>query len=308
MISFITYLKLGFYSAAISTSAGFKQREASVYGTSFAVALAIWRSLARALWPFPAESTSKRDPEAKKHFHARNCVARYLSVAISVLYIVVFCVKAHAQPIDEPFGLTSASTEEGEITETWKELLVEINNDLSVVATCREKPDSCSSPAAIKFLRVAKEAEQYDGLARIGHLNRAANLAIRAFDTTHADDKWLSPLAILARSSGDCKHYAVLKYAMLREIGIPPDALRIVVVEVRSLQRQHAILAVRVEKGRWLLLDNRTLILAESSSALNYYDPLYELDHNGARQLGSPTLPSPQVAGAPRYAQMGQGK
>ena len=143
----------------------------------------------------------------------------------------------------------------------------------SVACTLEGKP-------AIKFLRLAKEAEKYDGLARIGHPNRAANLPIRALDIAHAGDKWSPPLAILARTSGDCKHYAVLKYAMLREIGIPPDALRIVVVEVRSLQRQHAILAVRVEKGRWLLLDNRTLILAETSSALNYYDPLYELDHN----------------------------
>ena len=85
------------------------------------------------------------------------------------------------------------------------------------------------------------------------------------------------------------KHYAVLKYAMFRELGVSPDALKIVVVEVRSIQQQHAILAVRAEKGRWLLLDDRTTMLVESSMALDYYDPLYEFDQNGVRRFGLPS-------------------
>ena len=150
-------------------------------------------------------------------------------------------------------------------------------------------------PAAIKFVSIAKAGERHEDLTRIGHLNRAANLAIRLLDTAHADDEWRSPLAILSSSSGDCKHYAVLKYAMLRELGVSPNALKIVVVEVRSIHQQHAILAVRAENGRWLLLDNRTLTLVESSMALDYYDPLYEFDQNGVRQFAlSPR--SPQLA------------
>ena len=62
-----------------------------------------------------------------------------------------------------------------------------------------------------------------------------------------------------------------------------PD-LRIVVVEVRSKHRQHAMVAVRTE-GQWLLLDNRTSILIESSKVLDYYDPLYALDQDGVRQI-----------------------
>jgi predicted transglutaminase-like cysteine proteinase len=110
---------------------------------------------------------------------------------------------------------------------------------------------------------------------------KAAERAIRALNRAPADDEWRSPLAILSSSSGDCKHYAVLKYAMLRELGVSPDVLKIIVVEVRPIHQQHAILAVRTEEGRWLLLDNRTLMLVESSMTLDYYDPLYELDQNG---------------------------
>jgi predicted transglutaminase-like cysteine proteinase len=105
----------------------------------------------------------------------------------------------------------------------------------------------------------------------------------------HADDQWRSLLAILSWNSGDCKNYAVL-----RELGVSPDALKIIVVEVRSSHQLHAILAVR-EQGGWLLLDNRTLMLVESSMALEYYDPLYELDQNGIREFALPTR-SPRLA------------
>jgi predicted transglutaminase-like cysteine proteinase len=81
---------------------------------------------------------------------------------------------------------------------------------------------------------------------------------------------------------------------MLRELGVSPDALKIIVVEVRSSHQLHAILAVR-EQGGWLLLDNRTLMLVESSMALEYYDPLYELDQNGIREFALPTR-SPRLA------------
>jgi predicted transglutaminase-like cysteine proteinase len=202
---------------------------------------------------------------------------------------------AYAQAdVDEPFGLSTIPAPEATIAVTWKELLAEINNDLSIVAKCREQFQSCSSLATIKFVIMAKEGEGHEGLAQIGHLNRAANLAIRALDAAHADGEWRSPLAILARGSGDCKHYAVLKYAMLRELGVSSHALKIIIVEVRSTHQLHAILAVRAERGRWLLLDNRTLMLVESSTALDFYNPLYELDQNGVRQFALPPHP-PQL-------------
>ena len=268
-----------------------------------AIVLALGRSLARALCRFLPERRSKCVSTANNHPRAGIPVTRYLTALISIFYVLFFCIKAHAQTaIDEPFGLSTMPAARTAIGATWKGMLVEITNDLSIVNNCRENPQSCSSLAAIKFGSIAKAGERYEGLARIGHLNRAANLAIRLLDTAHADDEWRSPLAILARSSGDCKHYAVLKYAMFRELGVSPDALKIVVVEVRSIHQQHAILAVRAEKGGWLLLDNRTLMLVESSMALDYYDPLYEFDQNGVRQFGLPSR-SPELAQSLRTTQ-----
>ena len=133
MISRITDLKVSLYFAAISASTAFVQREASIYGTSFAIVLALWRSLAKALWQFLSESTSKN------HSRVRNSARSCLSAAISVLYVLVFCLKAHAQPgIDQSFGLSTVPVAETAIAAAWKGLLIEITNDLSIVRNCRE--------------------------------------------------------------------------------------------------------------------------------------------------------------------------
>jgi predicted transglutaminase-like cysteine proteinase len=218
---------------------------------------------------------------------------RCLAAVLFLFCLLVFRITAaHGQGrIDEPFGVTAVPVPETVMAATWKDVLIEIDNDLSIVNRCRETVQSCPS-SAVAFLTVIKEGEGHEGLAQIGHLNRAATFAIKAFNRAPAYDEWNSPLTILSRGSGDCKHYAVLKYALFRELGFSADALKILIVEVRSTRELHAILSVRTEKGRWLLLDNLTLMLVESSMALAYYDPLYELDQNGVRQFVSQSRPT----------------
>ena len=187
-----------------------------------------------------------------------------------------------------PFGLSTIATPEAPLATTWQKLLVEINEDLSIITRCRANAQSCS-PAAAKFVVLVKEGEQPEPQAQIGHINRAANFSIRLLGATHPDNEWRSPLAALARSVGDCKHYAVLKYAALREAGFAPDALKIVVVDVRSTHQQHAVVAIRIKERHWLILDDRTSILVESTMALDRYDPLYELDQDGIHQFALPS-------------------
>ena len=99
--------------------------------------------------------------------------------------IVVACVLlgfyALAAETDdrEPFGLSSVVATEGPWWLVWHRLQAEMRKDEPVVAQCRAEPASCPSPAAEKFVALVKEGEPWQGLARIGHVNRAVNLAIR---------------------------------------------------------------------------------------------------------------------------------
>lgn len=194
----------------------------------------------------------------------------------------------------EPFDLSTAAAPDATLSATWQELQAQMEAERPVIARCRTEPLSCRSVPAAQFLAIVAAGAAYEGLARIGHINMAANLAIRAVpdgmpDPT--DNKWTSPLAALKAGAGDCKQFAVLKYAALEAAGIAADDVRIIILEQQSSAESHAVVAVRND-ARWFILDNRSMALVESEALLDRYVPLYSLDHRGVRQF----IQQPQVA------------
>src|ERR1700751_2295627 len=98
-----------------------------------------------------------------------NSITLCLSTVVSVFCLMVFRVTgALAQnDIDEPFGLSTVAAPETVLAATWDNLQREINSDLSIIARCRIEPQSCSSPAELKFVAIAKEGEQHETLAQL---------------------------------------------------------------------------------------------------------------------------------------------
>lgn len=127
-----------------------------------------------------------------------------------------------------------------------------------------------------------------EGRARLGEINRAVNLSIKPVSDLAQygiADYWSAPLATLGVGAGDCEDYAVVKYAALRELGIDPDDLRLVVVSDIKRKTLHAVVAVHFDE-EWLILDNRMLIMVNAVEARHYY-PLFVLDHRGVREAGT---------------------
>lgn len=118
-----------------------------------------------------------------------------------------------------------------------------------------------------------KAGDQHKGHARLGHINRAVNLAIRSVKTSTIQTPWTSPLEALGEGFGDCKQIALLKYAALAEAGFSPNDIRLVIVKIKALHNEpHAMIAVR-EDARWSILDSRTMAIVESTKLLGYYEP-----------------------------------
>jgi len=201
--------------------------------------------------------------------------------------------------IDEPFGLATVPVSEGPLWVAWRDLQPQIKADQDIVAQCRREPKNCSSAAALRFIAIVDEGRSFESLARIGHINRAANFTIKVFDLARrVDDKWTSPLAALASGVGDCKQFSVLKYAALMDAGFAPDDLRVAILNSKLRHDIHAVVAVRNE-GRWLILDDRSLSLADSNEILDRYIPLYVLDQRGVRQFVLPQKMVEGLAAAP---------
>jgi predicted transglutaminase-like cysteine proteinase len=151
------------------------------------------------------------------------------------------------------------------------------------------------------LLQIVELGRQRADRARLGEINRAVNLSIRpASDWTQhdVDDFWSAPLATIEKGAGDCEDYAILKYLALREAGISPDDLSLLIVSYPRRGTIHAVLAVHLDE-EWLLLDNLTMVMVNSLEATQYR-PLIALDDHAMTTLAAGS-PAPQ--GAPAATQ-----
>jgi predicted transglutaminase-like cysteine proteinase len=187
---------------------------------------------------------------------------------------------------DEPFGALTAAASDERLSTKWSSVRYEIAFDADVLARCRADAGHCRSVGAKRFLAIVEAARSRDGRARLGEVNRAINLAIRPTSDLAqygVIDRWAAPLDALARGAGDCEDYAIAKYAALRAAGIGEQDLRLVVVRDVKLREDHAVLAARLD-GRWLILDNRRLLMLEDAQLPNYV-PLFTLGVDGIRRV-----------------------
>jgi predicted transglutaminase-like cysteine proteinase len=91
-------------------------------------------------------------------------------------------------------------------------------------------------------------------------------------------DYWATPFQFL-RKNGDCEDYAISKYMALRDLGIAPDDMRIVVLNDLNLRVAHAVLAVYVN-GKPYILDNQISKVVPATS-IRHYQPVYSINENG---------------------------
>lgn len=197
-------------------------------------------------------------------------------------------LQAAPAPVDQgpfgkgPFGMAAAHN--GAMSAKWRGLQPAVQMEARILEYCRADAQSCP-PAAARFLAIVDTARARTGRARIGEINRAINLAIRPESDLvrfRVSDVWTTPLTTFAAGAGDCEDYAIAKYVALREAGVAPEDLRLVIVRNRALNEDHAVAAARVD-GQWLILDNRHMLLLSDSQATGL-TPLVTLDHNDGRQ------------------------
>ena len=174
----------------------------------------------------------------------------------------------------EPFGFNTLPSQDANLIKLWHNLRLDIAKDEFLIALCRADP-TCSSAAAVRFIAMVDAAKTHTDRAMLGHLNQAINNAIiRSRDFV----PWYAPLDALSHP-GDCKSYAVTKYVALADAGIP-DADRKLIMVWDSTRPAETNLVVVVRDGEsWLVMDNRTLILADSMVV--HYQPLHQFDETG---------------------------
>jgi len=185
----------------------------------------------------------------------------------------------------EPFGLSASPISAGPLHDKWSALNRKLDDDRVQLALCDGDRDGCASEAALQLLAIVDTGRAREGRARLGEINRAINLAIRATSdlAEYGEmDVWSSPLATFAHGAGDCEDYAIAKFAALRQAGVPAEDLRIIIMREIFHGEDHAVMAAKLD-GHWLILDNRRMAMVEDGSVRNYR-PLFVMDETGLRK------------------------
>lgn len=191
----------------------------------------------------------------------------------------------------EPFGLATSALGDSPLRAKWLEAERAIAAEAGIIAGCESDPSRCASRPALRFLDIVKAGAARQGLARLGEINRAVNLAIRPISDRAqygVEDHWASPLATLASGAGDCEDYAIAKLVALRAAGVNAEDLRLVIIRETASGEDHAVIMARAE-GHWRVLDNRTFMMIEDGD-LAKYRPLFAIDAEGAKRFEQPAL------------------
>jgi predicted transglutaminase-like cysteine proteinase len=184
------------------------------------------------------------------------------------------------------FGEMSLPVLSGDVVDNWRLLRTEIDDEAAVLDRCRVQQE-CSM-AARAFLGIVAQGREVDGMARLGVINRAVNMAIVPTSDMKqwgVADHWSPPLETLTTGRGDCEDYAIVKYVALIDAGVPKQDVKLVIVHNRFPDEEHAVLAARVG-DRWFILDNRSLVLApDAAVAVRGETPLFVLDDAGTEMF-----------------------
>ncbi len=90
-------------------------------------------------------------------------------------------------------------------------------------------------------------------------------------------DYWATTREFMEKS-GDCEDYAIIKYYALRQLGVDPDSMRIVVLVDTIRNLAHAVLAVYLDNDAYILDNLSNLVM--SHSRLRHYKPQFSVNEN----------------------------
>lgn len=107
----------------------------------------------------------------------------------------------------------------------------------------------------------------------ISRTNISVNRFVRFVAEAPGVSNWQLPSCTLEKASGDCKDYAILKYSLLRNSGIPESDMMIVcgdlTIGLMKKDPQHAFLAAKID-GAWKVLDSKFDQLIAPKDYLNF--------------------------------------
>ena len=92
------------------------------------------------------------------------------------------------------------------------------------------------------------------------------------------EDYWANPLEFIGARGGDCEDYSITKYYALRQLGVPIEQMRIVMLVDSIRGIAHAVLAVTQGEQIYVLDNVSDLVLPHTK--YEHYVPQYSVNEH----------------------------
>jgi len=209
----------------------------------------------------------------------RGFIRFLLPLALLVLTLHPGLAKAAGASQPSIFGTEEIYTPGIERFYKWAGMLQRWHSEeASALSFCG--PGRTESCMPREWLRLVAELRSLDLRAKIDTVNALINRYpyVTSEANWHEVNHWETPFEFLARS-GQCQDYAITKYLLLREAGVPDWTLRLVVLRDDRQGADHAVVVAYVD-GQTLLLDNQLREVVPTES-ISYYRPYYSINESG---------------------------
>ena len=167
----------------------------------------------------------------------------------------------------------------------WSDVLRRNALDSALLADCVANVERCPKRyRGVTHLIVRARGLDFEDQVRL--VNRYVNKRRYRNDRTYRPtliegdlhrNQWRPLLETLSRG-GDCEDFATAKYFLLRELGIPADVMRVVVLWDTRTRDYHAMLAIDTGDVAWFLETDDTI---QRGRQLRKYEFQYSLNEEG---------------------------
>lgn len=154
----------------------------------------------------------------------------------------------------------------------------------ATISQARQQYDEDGYERVVQMRDFINEHQHESDWQKLHLVNQFANRHVRfVSDRDHwgQNDYWASPLESLGTGRGDCEDYSVLKYFMLRAMGVPDEKLRLMYVRALRQNEPHMVLVYFENPQDYpLVLDNleSEIRLASERTDLK---PVYSFNASG---------------------------
>ena len=214
-------------------------------------------------------------------------------ILLALLFAALLAAPATVRATLPP-GLFGSIELRGASAGSWYDFGPRMAESLAVFGRCAAAPERCPRADVARLMAEIAPLDSRDPLYQLFAVNRLANRRTYRNDSANFGRRnhWASPLEFLSRS-GDCEDYAIFKYALLRHLGLPAEALRVVLLRQSRGRPAHAVLAVYLA-GEVFILDNLSELVLPHGR-LPDYQALYSF--NETRRWAHISIPPDTAAG-----------